>query len=1295
MRREEARPGTVLDDRFVLEQLAGAGGMGEVHRARDRRTGERVALKLLYWSGEEHERRFLREGHLLSRLEHPGIVRYVAHATAPTAYLAMEWLEGEDVGRRLARAPLTLRESLELGRRVAEALDAAHQRGVVHRDVKPSNVFLVGGEVARVKVLDFGIARQLHAATRAVTMTGQVVGTIGYMAPEQAGEGRDIDASADVFSLGCVLFECLTGRAPFAGDRLMEVLAKILLADPPRISDVREDVPIALDNLVHRMMQKEPSERPAMLEIAAALDSIASDPDLGDELRAKIVRAAEDEGPAVSDDEQRLMSVVLADEDLRARATRPTVLADPDQGGTRELAAAADTFGGRLDILANGCPIVVLAGSGVAIDLAARAARCALAMRRILPRARIAIAMGRGDASAAAKLGDVVTRAEALLELAPGEQRAIRIDQTTAGLLDTRFELGGDADGLELVSERTRAEPARNLLGKPAPFEGREREMAMLEAAIDECFGEPLASAILVTAPAGAGKSRLAHELLRAIEARGEPVSVWMARGEPIAAGSSFGMLGQIVRHVAGLVDGERPEVWRHKLVARVARHVPASESQRVAEFLGEMVGARFPDEGRPALRAARDDGALLGEQMLRAWETFVAAECAVQPVVVVLEDLHWGDLPTVRFVDATLRTLRDRPFLALALARPEVATIFPDLWSERRMQHVRLSDLTQRAARKLVREVLGDRADDATTAALIERAGGNAFYLEELIRAVAEGRGNELPDTVLAMAQARLERLGQGERRILRAASVFGGVFWVGGVAALLSEERREELEATLDDLAQRELVTRHPGSRFRDERELSFRHVLVRDAAYGMLTTRDAKLAHRLAGAWLEAAGERDAIVLAQHLERGGEPQGAVVWYLWAAEQALEGDDLASVIARAERGVECGASGAMLGELRLLQAEALGWGAKSEDHSRLAEEALSLSPPGSGPRARAAAELAVAGCRLGDHAKLELAAKSLLEELPRARGTTSATHALAVARTVIEMLVAGRADLAEPMLRAMDGADAAHEEDRALVIAVRSWLHAVRALFTGDPEPYVREGEAIVDALEECGQLRYAVIAGVHLAIALAAIGWSDRAVEQARRMNDRARAMGLVAYAERARAQLVLPLARRGEIAEAEAIARACLAEAMVSGDPVTEARARVSGATISLMRGDVEGATREAESVVAGERFPPGIRAEACVTLARARLARGDAEGALEICERGLALAGAGSVAGDVALRLVRADALIAAGRGEDAQRAIAEAAARVRSRAAAMRDERVREAYLGIAEHAEAVGRLSR
>jgi serine/threonine protein kinase/tetratricopeptide (TPR) repeat protein len=275
----EWRVGAVVAGRFELEECVGAGGMGAVFRARDRTAGETVAVKAMLASHGDCDERFEREARVLSELSHPAIVRYVAHGATDggQAYLAMEWLKGEDLEHRLERGPMSLANVVALTRRVAEGLAAAHVRGVVHRDVKPSNIFLPDGLPEKAMIIDFGIARATRQGSLA-TRTGSLLGTPGYIAPEQARGLGALDARADIFSLGCVLYECLTGQRAFVGSDLVEVLAKILLETPQPPSTARAEIPAALDRLVLAMLAKDAAKRPASCDaVVAELGSVERD----------------------------------------------------------------------------------------------------------------------------------------------------------------------------------------------------------------------------------------------------------------------------------------------------------------------------------------------------------------------------------------------------------------------------------------------------------------------------------------------------------------------------------------------------------------------------------------------------------------------------------------------------------------------------------------------------------------------------------------------------------------------------------------------------------------------------------------------------------------------------------------------------------------------------------------------------------------------------------------------------------------------------------------------------------
>jgi serine/threonine protein kinase len=268
----EPGPGDVLGDRFELREVIGEGGMGVVHAAFDRETSREVAVKVVRGDGGDGAR-FARECAVLAGVAHPAIVPYVARGTHEGMHwLAMDRLVGSTLAAALHRdGKLGIADTLALGRRVADALANAHHHGITHRDVKPSNLFLVDGAPAGVRLLDFGIARDLAAPP--LTKTGALVGTPGYMAPEQA-RGERVTPAADVFALGCVLFECLVGRPAFTGTTTEILLAQILLEVPPPVREHRPDVPLALEGLVEQMLDKRATMRPSTDVVARELEAL-------------------------------------------------------------------------------------------------------------------------------------------------------------------------------------------------------------------------------------------------------------------------------------------------------------------------------------------------------------------------------------------------------------------------------------------------------------------------------------------------------------------------------------------------------------------------------------------------------------------------------------------------------------------------------------------------------------------------------------------------------------------------------------------------------------------------------------------------------------------------------------------------------------------------------------------------------------------------------------------------------------------------------------------------------------
>ena len=1255
-----------IERRFELHARVGRGGSGDVFRATDRETGATVAVKRLLPAGEEAAARdrFGREVRMLARIDDPHVVRYVAHGVDDTgaACLVVEWLEGEDLAQRQRRAPLSATEALDVVRQAASGLHVLHQAGVVHRDVKPGNLFLVAGRdgALRVKVIDLGIARAAGETT--LTNVGVMLGTPYYMSPEQArGEDR-VTAASDVFALGVVLFELLARRRPFTGNDFFAVIAKIVLQDPPRLRDAVPGIPPVVDFIVRRAMSKEPQHRfGSARELAEALADVKpwtiALPSASPAAPAVTIGGATTRAAAALSvtGERRVVTAVFAG--------LPPLAPDADLA---VFEAIAVEHGAVCHPMLGRRVIAVFGGDRTAGDELLRAARAALAAAARLTRVHLAIATGRALAGATGLTGDIIDRGAVHLrpssDAAPSGPAsvAIRVDEPTARLLEEHFVIERREHGPVLTGPRP-AFARRTLVGRPIPCVGRDRELATLQALYDECAAEPAARVAIVTGPAGIGKSRVRDEVLSRLARAEVRPEILLARGSPLAEASAFGLLAPAIRRLAGILDGEPAAEQRSKLAARIGRRAPTAVA-----LVGQLCGV--PSE---AGAGSTRDAVLTGDLMQGAFIEWLEAECAAQPVVLVLEDLHWGDRPSVRFVDAALRALEARPFFVLALCRPEVTARFAGLFADRGAQEIRLGPLGAKASERLVRAALGEGADAAAVQRIVARAEGNAFYIEELVRAVADGAGDVLPDTVLGMVQARLDALGNEPKRILRAASVFGQTFWRGGVAALLGEAP-ESVADPLERLAAMEVCSRRPGASFPGETEYAFRHMVVREAAYAMLSDVDRSVGHRLAGAFLERAGEVDPAILALHYERGDEPVTAARHYLRAAEKALGGNDFAVAIEHAERSVSLGEGelgDEARGSARLVQAEAHRWRAELGPAAVAGAQAAELLPRGHAAWFRAVRETIGANGRLG-HFDLVL---MWAEEAIAASGEadTASARVAALAPAAGQMIYSGNAAGAARVVAEMDRiAEAA----AGLEPMAAARLHQVRALQAdhgGDAEAALAEHHAALAGFERAGDRRNACLTLSNIGYTQATLGAYAEAEDALRRSHATAEAMGLGTIAPLALHNLGGVLHWLGRTEEARAVEEQAVCAFERAKDPRLEGASRVYLSRILLTAGDANAAEAEARRVAEAPASPPPLRAGALAALAAALVEQKRvAEALTAAVEANRVLASLGSVEDfETLIGVVHAEAHEAAGDLDAARAAIADARRRVLLRAA--------------------------
>jgi len=279
---KQLQRGIVIDGQFELERQLGAGGMGTVWAATDLRLGRSVAVKFLsntFVFDEAARQRFEREARLGGRIRSPHVVQVFSQGLTDDGvpYVVMELLDGEDLSYRIARGgPCGLVEAASIVEQLCRALSRAHQAGLVHRDIKPHNVFLLnetGGTF--VKLLDFGIAKDIGAQLQSLTLTGSMLGTVLYCSPEQLRDPQSVGPLSDIWSLGVVIYQMLTGVTPFKGETLPEVVVRITEGGYARATAVNPALPPAIDELFEQVLQTDPSRRlKSAEEVAEALARI-------------------------------------------------------------------------------------------------------------------------------------------------------------------------------------------------------------------------------------------------------------------------------------------------------------------------------------------------------------------------------------------------------------------------------------------------------------------------------------------------------------------------------------------------------------------------------------------------------------------------------------------------------------------------------------------------------------------------------------------------------------------------------------------------------------------------------------------------------------------------------------------------------------------------------------------------------------------------------------------------------------------------------------------------------------
>jgi len=929
----------------VLEAL-GAGAMGLVHKARDERLGRHVALKFLppHLSAQpDAKQRFLLEARAAAVLDHPNIctIHEIGSTTDGQPFIAMALYEAETLQARLARRVLAVEDALAIAQQIANGLAKAHEYGVIHRDVKPSNIMLLAD--GTVKILDFGVARL--ADVDVALEEGAAVGTAAYMSPEQA-RGNPVDFRTDVWSLGVVLYEMIAGERPFAGDNTLALRDAVLKVQPLPARTLRADLPDALDALLRKALAKVPEQRHAsMAQMAIELASCSE--------RTRAVSYAvsrtESTGPlAVFDDSQlssggerrraAVLVSLLPDYASLVEQLAPSKL---EEFMSRFGAVAADVarrHGGLVNhafaeelVCLFGVPVGHedddLRAVRAAVELHARVREVGgeLANELSLPfQLQSGIHAGPvvarklnegprryGVTGAAVQLAGRLAAAAArdTILLSPECQRLVAPFVRTI----PHQSFVSNAESAPITPHRVLGESGLQTRLEAAeregltPYSGRRAELATLENYLARARAGQ-GQVVLVAGEAGVGKSRLLHELHARIDAT--KVRILQARCSSYDGGGPYLPFAEILRAALGFPRHDSHGFAAEEVVARIC-NLDASLQLFVPLYLNVL---SIPSDAHALQRQLRGD--LLQSAVPEALAAFLTAFGRKVPTVCLLEDWHWSDSGSREALRRLAEVISNLSLLVIVTSRPNVQDRAESAYGEERLDIGPLDFYDSIAIVKGVLQVR--RVSDDLARRVYERTGGNPFFLEEVCHAlleqgaVAERDGEaipakevdtlRLPDTVQAVIRTRLDSLDPDVLEVLRIASVIGREFSYDVLVEVLGAERPPE--RAIEQLNAAGLIQQ---SGFPLEPGYRFKHVLTQEVTYDSLLGHQRRSLHHLIGCAMERArgGRSDdqAALLAHHFALAETWAPAVHHGQRAASRANALGQFADALATLER--------------------------------------------------------------------------------------------------------------------------------------------------------------------------------------------------------------------------------------------------------------------------------------------------------------------------------------------------------------------------------------------------------
>jgi serine/threonine protein kinase/predicted ATPase len=924
---------------YEITEEIGKGGMATVYRAYQPSMDRHVAVKVIRSSmiGDKLGRdRFQREARVVAKLEHPHLLPvYDFDGEHDPPFIVMRFLEGGTLKQVMEAEPLPASEMIYTLRQVALVLDYAHRQGVVHRDLKPSNIMI--DREGNAFVADFGIAR-VSDAPRDLTGTGMVVGTPGYMAPEQARGKAQVDGRADVYSLGVIIYEMLAGRGPFERESPLEELMAHIQEQPPDVRQFNPALPEGVSPVLRRALAKEPAQRQTtagelVAELAAALEADSSGQPAqlrtltqsfaAQQLAALELAAEEARTPS---DVQRQMTALYMDitdyaELLYQAEETETVRKEVDRLWLA-FQGFAEAAGGLLESRTGEAGLLLWGRAETRESDPEQAIQAALKMRAAMEKAAQArwgpseeplpfkAALFTGPAlvtrqadGTPAVSGTAITLAGRLKEAAPPGEILMAHDTYThvRGVFDVRqlppVRMRGRNEPVE-VYVVLRARPrafrlqARGIEGVETRMIGREPELKVLQDAMTLTIEDRETQVVTVVGEAGVGKSRLLYEFTNWVDLMEEKLWFFEARATQPSMLQPYSLTRDLFSFRFKILDNDPLPTVHEKFEAGIAGFLNG-RGREAAPLIGQLVGFDFSEN--PLVKPRLEQPEAFHEEALALLGEFFLAAAKTNPVFIQVEDIHWADDRSLDLLNSLARENTAIPLFIIYMARPELYDRRPS-WGEGQGFHARinLQPLSRLDSRRLVRELLKkvDQVPPELRDLIIDRAEGNPFYMEELVKALIDDgvivKGEErwhvqperlaavrVPPTLVGVLQSRLDSFPPGQRTLLQRASVVGRIFWESAVAHLSAAEgvTAGAVSGMLQDLREREMVFKREESAFEGTAEYGFRHAILRDVVYETIVPSHRRAYHRLVAEWLTEAG-RDRLdeynpLIAEHYE------------------------------------------------------------------------------------------------------------------------------------------------------------------------------------------------------------------------------------------------------------------------------------------------------------------------------------------------------------------------------------------------------------------------------------------